>query len=446
MAGHGVVRNDAAPVRRRTNREARAPRNFQFVFAENPATRLHAIDGTGAPEPKAQCRVSVRDLMQQASVAVLSRAELAQCGHWPRAFADQRKDRRYYELVEDTIRQEFDYRYFVIKDGDGEVQAVQPFFVLDQDLAAGMGARSRALVAAVRRVLPRFLRMRTLMVGCAAGEGHIDGSDELARRSHARALAKAALEHARALKTPMIVFKEFPARYRDALACFREHDYTRIPSLPMTRLRIDYASFDEYLSRALSRAARKDVRRKLKAAAQAPAIEMEMTTDISPFIDEVYPLYLAVYERSSLQFEKLTREYLCELGRRMPDKVRFFVWRQQGRIVAFSVCLVQDDTIYDEYLGLDYRVALDLHLYHYTFRDIVSWAIANGCQWYVSSSLNYDPKLHLRCLLDPLDLYVRHASPAANAVLKRVLPWLEPTRNDPTLKKFANYAELWGRP
>jgi GNAT acetyltransferase-like protein len=384
--------------------------------------------------------------MQQVSVTVLSRAELAHCPRWPHTFAAQRKDRRYYELVEDTIRQEFDFRYFAIKDADGEVLAVQPFFLLDQDLAAGMEARSQALVGFVRRLLPRFLRLRTLMVGCAAGEGHIDGGDDLSRRFHAGALARAALEHARALRTPMIVFKEFPARYRDVLACFREHGYTRIPSLPMTRLRIEYASFEEYLSRALSRAARKDVRRKLKAAAQAPAIEMEVITDISPFIDEVYPLYLAVFERSSLQFEKLTREYLCELGRRMPDKVRFFVWRQQERIVAFSVCLVQDDTIYDEYLGLDYRFALDLHLYHYTFRDIVSWAMTNGCKWYVSSSLNYDPKLHLRCLLEPLDLYVRHASPVANALLRRALPLLEPTRNDPTLKKFANYAELWGRP
>ena len=383
--------------------------------------------------------------MQKTSVTVLSRAELAQCSHWRRAFANQRKDRRYYELVEDTIRQEFDYRYFVIVDG-GEVRAVQPFFVHDQDLAAAMGPQSRALIALIRRLLPRFLRMRTLMVGCAAGEGHIDGSDELSRRAHASAVAAAAVEHARVLKASIIVLKEFPARYRAALECFNAHAYTRIPSMPMTRLRIDYASFEDYLSRALSRAARKDVRRKLKATAQAPAIELEIVTDISPVIDEVYPLYLAVYERSSLQFEKLTREYLCELGRRMPDKARFFVWRQHGRIVAFSVCLLQDDTIYDEYLGLDYRVALDLHLYHYTFRDIVSWAMANGCQWYVSSSLNYDPKLHLRCLLEPLDLYVRHVSPIANAVLKRALPLMEPTRNDPTLKKFPNYAELWGSP
>jgi len=64
----------------------------------------------------------------------MSRAELVHCRHWQSAFAGQRKDHRFYELVEDTIRQGFDYRYFVIKDRDGEVQAVQPFFILNQDL------------------------------------------------------------------------------------------------------------------------------------------------------------------------------------------------------------------------------------------------------------------------------------------------------------------------
>jgi len=34
------------------------------------------------------------------------------------------------------------------------------------------------------------------------------------------------------------------------------------------------------------------------------------------------------------------------------------------------------DKIYDECIGLDYSVALGLHLYFYTLRDIISWAPA----------------------------------------------------------------------
>jgi hypothetical protein len=106
--------------------------------------------------------------------------------------------------------------------------------------------------------------------------------------------------------------------------------------------------------------------------------------------------------------------------------------------------MIEGDAIYAEYIGLDYSVALDLHLYHYAVRDMVSWAILQGYKWLRSSGLNYDPKLHLRHVLDPTDLYVRHTSPIINAILTRILPWLEPTRYDPVLKKFPNYRELWG--
>jgi hypothetical protein len=64
---------------------------------------------------------------QVGSVGIVSRAELAECSYWGSAFFDKRKDHRYYELVEDTIRQEFEYRYFTIKDEHGAVRAVQPF-------------------------------------------------------------------------------------------------------------------------------------------------------------------------------------------------------------------------------------------------------------------------------------------------------------------------------
>ena len=130
----------------------------------------------------------------------------------------------------------------------------------------------------------------------------------------------------------------------------------------------------------------------------------------------------------------------------MGDRVRFFVWRQSGRIVAFATCIVHCEAIYAEYIGLDYEVALDLHLYHYVFRDMVSWAMANGYKSFRSSGLNYDPKLHLRHSLDPLDLYVRHTSVPINTLLKHILPAIEPTRYDGTLAKFRNYWELWGPP
>jgi hypothetical protein len=375
----------------------------------------------------------------------MTRADLATCSHWRDAFASQRKDHRYYELVEDTIRQGFDYRYFAIKDRHGNVQAIQPFFILDQDLFAGTNPKIRAMIQPVRRLWPRFLKMRTLMVGCAVGEGCLDG-DESSHGPNAHVLASTIVVHARGLNVPLVVLKEYPARYRQPLECFLHQSFSRVPSLPMTRLNIDYPSFDAYMNKALNGATRRKLRKKFKAAAAATPIAMSIVDDITPVIEDIYPLYLQVYNRSKLHFEKLTKAFFCGLGRLIPDKVRFFLWRQDGQIIAFTLCMIEGDAIYAEYIGLDYSVALDLHLYHYAIRDMISWAISHGYKWFRSSGLNYDPKLHLRHMLDPIDLYVRHTSVISNVFLKWVLPLIEPTRHDPILKQFPNYRELWDTP
>jgi hypothetical protein len=110
--------------------------------------------------------------------------------------------------------------------------------------------------------------------------------------------------------------------------------------------------------------------------------------------------------------------------------------------VAFSIGTVHEGKMYDNYLGLDYAVAFDLHLYFVTIRDLIAWAISQGLCTYYSTPLNYDPKLHLRFDLEPLDLYVRHLSPVANPFFKRIAPLLEPTRYDKLLRRFGNYADL----
>jgi phage host-nuclease inhibitor protein Gam len=382
--------------------------------------------------------------LHRSRVSVISRGQLRDCGRWQHAFASQHKDRRYYEIVEDTIHPEFDYWYFAIRDGDDEIQAVQPFFILDQDILAGVHPNFTRLTDAIRLQWPRFMFMKTMMVGCVAGEAHLDDGDDSTRAATARTLAGAIAQHARALGARLIVLKEFPDQYREVLSCFVRAGFTRIPSMPQTRLSIAYADFDDYMQSALNSATRRKLRKKFEATDRDAPIELSVTNDIASVIDEIYPLYLQVYERSKLHFERLTKEYFRGLGTAMPDRVRFFVWRRQTKAVAFGVCMVHGDTIFAEYLGLDYSVALELHLYHYVFRDLVRWGIANGYKWFQSTGLNYDPKLHLRHRLKPVDLYVRHTSAVINMLMRVALPLLEPTRHDVTLKKFPNYPDLWG--
>ncbi len=375
-------------------------------------------------------------------VKVVTLAELQNCEAWKRALQNKCKDHRYYEIVEETLQGSgFEHHYLLLEDDSGNARAIQPVFFVRQNLVEGVPGKIGSVVDAVRKIFPRFLTMRALMVGCAAGTGDLSACDEKDEAWVANALQPSLLTYARHNKASLIVLKDFPATYRSELETFPLNGYARIPSMPMTRLSLHYDNWDEYF-RTLSKATRKDLRRKFRKAERAPKLEMEVVNDIADLVDEIYPLYLAVHERSPLKFETLTKDYFRAIGQRLPDRARFFIWRQLGRIVAFSFCLVCNDKIYDECIGLDYGVALDLHLYFYTLRDIISWGLEHGLKYYYSNPLNYEPKLHLDCELVPLDLYVLHTNPVLSPIFRRLIKYLGPTRHDPVLQRFPNADQL----
>ena len=358
---------------------------------------------------------------------------------WQEAFAGHCRDARYYEIVEETLRGKFDYRYFILNNERTGEAAVQPFFFVDQDIVAGSPRWVRHAVSSVRRKFPRFLNMRMLMVGCAAGEGQLGSREPWA----VEALHELLLTYGRQSKTSLVLLKDFPATYRETLAPFSSNGYRRVPSMPAATADLaDFSGFEDYLQRKLSKVFRKNLRRKFKKLAEQPPITMEVLQDGTPVMDEIYPLYYQTFTRSEFQFEELTKEYLCQLGQRMPDRTRFFLWRQNGKLIAFNVCLIHDGILYDLDIGLDYSIALDLHLYFVTWRDVVQWSIEHGLRMYHTGPLNYDPKLHLRLELAPQDLYARHTSKLLNPLFRLAIKYLQPVRHDATLAKFPNAHEL----
>jgi hypothetical protein len=377
----------------------------------------------------------------QGTVRILTLSQVRSLDAWKRAFQDKCKDHRYYELIEETLANDFEYRYALLEDGSGNIRGIQPILFVRQNLVEGMRGAFRKIVDLIRKTFPRFLTMRVLMVGCAAGAGELDASNSENERWIAEALRPVLQNYARANKASLVVFKDFLATYRDPLAVLSKSNYTRVPSMPMTRLGLSFQNFDEYLG-TLGYISRKSLRRKFRKTERDAKIEMEVVNDITPHVDAIYPLYLQVHERSPMKFETLTKEFFCRIAQVMPERARFFIWRIDGRIVAFSLCLIHGNTLYDECIGLDYDVALELHLYFYTMRDVIRWAIDQRLRYYCSGPLNYDPKLHLGHELVPLDLYVLHTRAWLNPIFSFALKYLEPTRHDPILKKFPNADQL----
>ncbi len=351
------------------------------------------------------------------------------------------KDRSYFQTLEETFAGQFAQYYLLLYDETGRTRALQPFFLVEQDLTVSLAPVLRTLLKPLRSLL----RPRLLMVGCIVGDGQIGiklpGQVPLACPRLDEALSL----FARHQQVGIILFKDFPAAYRPLLAPLTEDGlYTRLPSLPAVRLALDFTSFEEYLQDRLGKATRKSLRRKFREVdALADPVQLEVKNRISHEESLVlHALYERIALRGDVHFEVFSPEYFLRLGERMPDRARYFTWRWRGKVIAFSFCTVHGDTIYDNDLGMDEAAALPLHLYHLTFRDIVRWSLAQGLRHYHSSPFNYDPKLHLRMKLVPLDLYARHTSPLVNRLLHRFAPLASPVRQEPLLRRFSNASDL----
>src|SRR6266481_5731175 len=172
---------------------------------------------------------------------------------WVAGFEDYPVDHRYYEIVHESLRDQCAHYYLFLKDSNGMTRAIQPFLIVSQDLATGTPAFIRNALAQVRRLVPGLLKLRMLMVGCSAGEGAIV-LEKVSRSPDwtVDALKESLTPVARRLKAVLIVFKDYPKFYRQYLDRLHVCGYTRVPSMPATKLNLNFADFEGYLKTHVS--------------------------------------------------------------------------------------------------------------------------------------------------------------------------------------------------
>jgi hypothetical protein len=409
-----------------------------------PAVLDAAVPPPSPPVP-AESGAFPASLVERGSFQVFARAGDVDPEIWRAAFGDDQKDFGYYRLIEETLTSDFAFRYMVLTDGADRAIALQPLILVDQNLAATSKPVLARLIRWIRCVWPRFLRARMLIAGCLVGEGKLGVIPPADPEQASAILAEALMNYGRSQKIRLITAKDFNAKLRETFVPLVGAGYIHLAGFPSLALHLDFNSFDEYLRTHLSKITRKGLRRKLRKSDNAcPPIQLEVLEDCSGVIDEIYPLYLQVTERSEVSFEVFTKDYFREAGRRMPGRFRYFVWRRAGKAIAFSFCTIWGNTFYDNDIGLDYDVAHDLNLYYLTFRDLIEWALRHDLKYYCTAPFNYDPKLRLGLELVDLDLYVRHTSRAMNAVLRLVAPYFSPAKSDPVLRKHSSRAKKDG--
>src|SRR5262249_8121709 len=125
---------------------------------------------------------------------------------WANAWTQHAKGNRFNEVVEQGLSDQFEQRYFVLMNSQRDEVSIQTFFVIKQDLTAGLPETVRNMVSGLRRRWRSLFFMRMLMVGSPAEEGLLDREEPWA----VEALRTALERYARHARIGLVLLKEFP--------------------------------------------------------------------------------------------------------------------------------------------------------------------------------------------------------------------------------------------
>ena len=348
---------------------------------------------------------------------------------WNAVFPHTPEGYHFFRTIDETLSRQFTFYYISIYHGS-HIICLAPCFVTDYSLDATVAGPLKTAASWIQKVIPRFLTIRILVCGSPTGEGRLglatsdlpttaqllmEGMRAVARREHAQLLA----------------FKDFSPSYASFLEALSRMHFHNMPSYPMAELAISFPSFEAYLA-SLSRATRKDLRRKFKKSDHLH-VEMEVRSELGDLLDQAYQLYLSTFEQSDTKFELITKDFFEQISGNMPEETKYFLWRIDGRLVAFDLCVVSGSTLIDEYIGMDYDVAYQYHLYYLTFRDILNWCIENGIRRYAGGAINYDPKKRLDFTFIPQAIYFKHMNRLMNLVFGLIGIVVNPENFNPLL-------------
>ena len=248
-------------------------------------------------------------------------------------------------LLQESGIDGFDLRSIVVSKDDVPILLLPLFECLYDVSSFAKGWTKKALKAAAR-LIPSIFHPRVLGVGLLEGgwsEIGIDPQIDTDTIESAWEMALGALQLlATERKSDVVAFYNF--NHHGKLPGEVLKKFNRVPWLPCAQLPITFNSLEEYLRR-LSRAARKDLRRKMRVSREVRVVR---SRNISPFLDRIYRLYLETVERGPTAFGVHNRLFLEKICDRVQG-AEYILYFVQDELVAFNLLVVKQEGMVDKY-------------------------------------------------------------------------------------------------
>ncbi|MEI7575090.1 MAG: GNAT family N-acetyltransferase [Methylotenera sp.] len=335
---------------------------------------------------------------------------------WQRLLPNSLEGYRYHMAFELANVEGFKVGYISIAKS-GSVICIAPIFITDYSLDSTVQGPTKIFTRQLSRLMPKLMNVRLLCVGSPVTDSAQIGffRDQPLNAEIIKLLNEKLEDVAEREGAKVIAFKDLIAEDARLLEpLLATHGYACVDNMPVAKNNINFKDLNDYLA-TLSYSTRKNLRRKIK---QFDLLRIEEHDGLPPHMEQLYQLYLNCFNRSELQFEKLTLEFFESLAGLMPNQCRFVLYYRQEKLIGFNCLLYGNGVLMDKYIGMDYSHSKQINLYSLSWLYNIQMCIRDGFHTFQSGQAAYKTKLSLGAKLEQTYVFFKHRNRVINPILK----------------------------
>ncbi|MBI3509937.1 MAG: GNAT family N-acetyltransferase [Bacteroidetes bacterium] len=233
-------------------------------------------------------------------------------------------------------------------------------------------------------------------------------------------------------KISSILVKDYFSRdekiISDHLVSKRYHRFLVEPEM-IVDINREWNSFGDYMN-AFSKKYRKRAKDVMKDSSAIEVVELS-ATEIEKNKTEFHRLYFNLHERAKFRLAALTENYFPQMKKDFPLQFSFYGYRFKGKWIAFRSSFHTPDHIEAHFIGIDYSLNHELHLYQRILYDFVNESITSHSPELFLGRTASEMKTTVGAKAHDLVCYIRHRNGLSNQVIRPFIDYLQPSEWTP---------------
>lgn len=355
------------------------------------------------------------------SVEIHSKLVPVTDSEWRLLFPDSPDPVELVRLVEKSGFNGFAFHSLVVRQEDRPILLL-PLFETKYHLADALGGMAGTVAGFVDRWIPDLLHIRVLGVGVVEGEWGEVGFDRTVPRDVLKQGWKMAIESLDALAdglcAKLLAWVNFTAQSGRMIPMDMMRGYAGMPGVPCQVMPIRHDNLEDYLE-SLSKATRKDMRRKLRAA---EAVTIMRPSDPGPWLDAIKVLYLRTFHSAEFAFGEHRSLYFDSVMKAVPE-AQYVLYLFDGQLVAFNLVVRREHVLVDKYFCMDLDIGRQHNLYFLSWMENIRYCMENKIPLYHAGPGSEDVKAHLKADSIPSEILFKHRNPMIQRLLASLRRW-----------------------